>query len=138
MLLWAHWRRRDRFSGQSWASCFDWLGWMQLRRQCKLLNQSSVLSGSLFYLFNQLIKSLKCIKSDNLKYCSLAGCKDITDFGFQKFTSQCPNLETLDISGCFQITDSSVKFLAFSCKFLIDLNLNGCKMVTNLRNANIT
>ena len=78
----------------------------------------------------QSAKSLKCMRSKVLKHVSFAGCNQITDIGFQKFTNQCPNLESLDMSNCTQLTDNSIKFLAFSCKFLISLNLNGCKMVS--------
>ncbi len=72
---------------------------------------------------------LKNFRFSSLKHCSFAGCSQITDSGFQKFVSQCPNLEILDISGCLLLGDNSVKFLAFSCKFLIKLDMSGCKMV---------
>jgi hypothetical protein len=75
---------------------------------------------------------LKSIRSKKLKHCSFAGCVEITDFGFQKFTSQCPNLESLDVTGCFEITDNSIKFLAFSCKYLVNLSLKDCKMVIHI------
>jgi hypothetical protein len=76
---------------------------------------------------------LKNIRSRHLRHCSLAGCDQITDAGFQKFANQCPSLEMLDISGCLLLGDSSIKFLAFSCKFLIRLNMSGCKMVSTGR-----
>ncbi len=69
------------------------------------------------------------MRSNSLVHCSLADCKEITDFGINKFTNQCPNLESLDLTNCYNITDNSIKFLAFSCKFLVNLNLSGCKMV---------
>lgn len=75
---------------------------------------------------------LKTIRMRTLKHCSFMDCIQITDFGFQKFVNQCPNLEILDISGCIQLTDNAVKFLAFSCKYLINLNLNGNKMISDV------
>jgi hypothetical protein len=82
------------------------------------------------FLLNALIfKSLKGIANSNLRHSSFSGCKDITDLGLQKFSTQCPNLETLDLSNCYQLTDNSIKSLAFCCKFMMNLNLSGCVMV---------
>ena len=76
--------------------------------------------------------ALKTIRLKALKHCSFMDCIQITDFGFQKFVNQCPNLEILDVSGCVQLTDNAVKFLAFSCKYLNNLNLSGNKIISDV------
>ena len=107
-------------------------------------NQLEEIDFSLIEHFNdscliEFISNKSSIKDFKIKKIILDSCKNISDFGLQKFfdifiTNNCISpIEFISLKNCNKITDDSIQILAqFTMDKLSYLNLHHCNQISNI------